>query len=104
MGFKISSNTRICKNISDVIDFVKQMGFERNKLPFEIDGLVIKVNDLELHEKLGFTAKSPRWAISYKFKALQAKTILKDYISSWKNWCYYSCCRFETCSISRYIS
>ena len=76
-GFKISSNTRICKNISDVIDFVKQWDSERNKLPFEIDGLVIKVNDLELHEKLGFTAKSPRWAISYKFKALQAKTILK---------------------------
>ena len=62
-GFKISSNTRICKNISDVIDFVKQWDSERNKLPFEIDGLVIKVNDLELHEKLGFTAKSPRWAI-----------------------------------------
>ena len=76
-GFKISSNTRICKNISDVIDFVKQWDSERNKLPFEIDGLVIKVNDLELHEKLGFTAKSPRWAISYKFKALQAKTKLK---------------------------
>ena len=76
-GFKISSNTRICKNISDVIDFVKKWDSQRNKLPFEIDGLVIKVNDLELHEKLGFTAKSPRWAISYKFKALQAKTKLK---------------------------
>ena len=76
-GFKISSNTRICKNILDVIDFVKKWDSERNKLPFEIDGLVIKVNDLELHEKLGFTAKFPRWAISYKFKALQAKTKLK---------------------------
>ena len=76
-GFKISSNTKICKNISDVIEFVNQWDSKRNNLPFEIDGLVIKVNDLELQEKLGFTAKSPRWAISYKFKALQAKTKLR---------------------------
>ena len=76
-GFKISSNTKICKNISDVIDFVNLWDSKRDNLPFEIDGLVIKVNNIDLQEKLGFTAKSPRWAISYKFKALQAKTKLK---------------------------
>ena len=76
-GFKISSNTKICKNISDVIDFVNLWDSKRDNLPFEIDGLVIKVNNIDLQEKLGFTAKSPRWSISYKFKALQAKTKLK---------------------------
>ncbi|MBL6874591.1 MAG: NAD-dependent DNA ligase LigA [Flavobacteriales bacterium] len=76
-GFKISSNTKICKNISDVIDFVNLWDSKRDNLPFEIDGLVIKVNNIDLQEKLGFTAKSPRWAISFKFKALQAKTKLK---------------------------
>ena len=76
-GFKISSNTKICKNIADVIDFVKLWDSKRDNLPFEIDGLVIKVNNIDLQEKLGFTAKSPRWAFSYKFKALQAKTQLK---------------------------
>ena len=76
-GFKISSNTKICKNIADVIDFVKLWDSKRDNLPFEIDGLVIKVNNIDLQQKLGFTAKSPRWAISYKFKSLQAKTQLK---------------------------
>ena len=56
-GFKISSNTKICKNISDVIDFVKVWDSKRDNLPFEIDGLVIKVNNIDLQEKLGFTAK-----------------------------------------------
>ena len=76
-GFKISSDTQTCKDISAVIKYVNEWDNKRNNLPFEIDGIVIKVNDIGIQEKLGFTAKSPRWAISYKFKALQAKTQLK---------------------------
>ena len=66
-------DSQACIFDSDVIDFVKLWDSKRDNLPFEIDGLVIKVNNIDLQEKLGFTAKSPRWAISYKFKALQAK-------------------------------
>ena len=76
-GFKISSDIQKCNDISAVINYVNDWDKKRNNLPFEIDGIVIKVNNIMLQEKLGFTAKSPRWAISYKFKALQAKTQLK---------------------------
>jgi len=76
-GFKISSEIQKCNDISAVIKYVNEWDKKRNDLPFEIDGIVIKVNNIILQEKLGFTAKSPRWAISYKFKALQAKTQLK---------------------------
>jgi len=76
-GFKISSDIQKCNDISAVIKYVNDWDKKRNNLPFEIDGIVIKVNNIMLQEKLGFTAKSPRWAISYKFKALQAKTQLK---------------------------
>ncbi|MBE28749.1 DNA ligase (NAD(+)) LigA [bacterium] len=76
-GFKISSDIQKCNDISAVIKYVNDWDKKRNNLPFEIDGIVIKVNNILLQEKLGFTAKSPRWAISYKFKALQAKTQLK---------------------------
>jgi len=77
-GFKIPNETQLCKNISDVINFVNKWEKDRDKLPYEIDGIVVKVNDITLQKKLGYTAKSPRWAISYKFKAIQAKTKLLD--------------------------
>ena len=76
-GFKVSSDTKKCSDINGVIEYVRNWDLKRDNLPFEIDGIVIKVNDIKIQEKLGFTAKSPRWAISYKFKALQAKTQLK---------------------------
>ncbi|MDG2138922.1 MAG: NAD-dependent DNA ligase LigA, partial [Flavobacteriales bacterium] len=60
-GFKIPNETQLCKNISDVIYFVNKWEKDRDKIPYEIDGIVIKVNDINLQKKLGYTAKSPRW-------------------------------------------
>lgn len=75
-GFKIPEHIKICKNIDEVFAFINYWDKERQKLPFDIDGIVIKVNSIKLQKQLGFTAKSPRWAISYKFKAEQAETKL----------------------------
>ncbi len=75
-GFKISDKTALCQSMDEVIDFIKKMGRERDKLTFDIDGIVIKVNSLEQQQALGFTAKSPRWAIAYKYKAEQVTTQL----------------------------
>jgi DNA ligase (NAD+) len=75
-GFRVSDSIRLCRNIDDVIRFINHWESEREKLPFGIDGVVIKVNSLALQEELGFTAKSPRWAIAYKYKAEQVSTKL----------------------------
>lgn len=75
-GFRVSDSIRLCSNIDDVIRFISYWESERKKLPFGIDGVVIKVNSLALQEELGFTAKSPRWAIAYKYKAEQVSTKL----------------------------
>lgn len=75
-GFQIPEHITKCKNIENVIEFINFWTDERKKLPFEIDGIVIKVDSLKQQMQLGFTAKSPRWAISYKFKAEQALTKL----------------------------
>lgn len=81
-GFKVPETIRLCKNISEVYEFISFWDTERKKLPFDIDGVVVKVNSLPLQEQLGFTAKSPRWAIAYKFKAEQASTKLKSVLFS----------------------
>ncbi|HKI90403.1 MAG TPA: NAD-dependent DNA ligase LigA, partial [Draconibacterium sp.] len=75
-GFKISEATKRCKNLDEVFAFIKKWDVERHKYPVATDGVVIKVNSRNLQENLGFTAKSPRWAIAYKFKAESAATIL----------------------------
>jgi len=75
-GFKISDKTALCQSIDEVIAFINKMARERDKLTFDIDGIVIKVNSLEQQQALGFTAKSPRWAIAYKYKAEQVTTQL----------------------------
>ena len=75
-GFKISDKTALCRSMDEVIEFIKHMARERDKLSFDIDGIVIKINSLEQQQALGFTAKSPRWAIAYKFKAEQVTTQL----------------------------
>ncbi|MBK7211977.1 MAG: NAD-dependent DNA ligase LigA [Bacteroidales bacterium] len=77
-GFKVSAHYRLCNSIDEVISFISEIGMLRSKLPYDIDGIVIKVNSLKQQEMLGFTAKSPRWAISYKYKAEQATTRLKS--------------------------
>ena len=81
MGFKVNWYHQ-CNNIEEVISLCTEWGEKRDDLPYEIDGLVIKVNDLSLREQLGSTAKSPRWAIAYKFPAQQKVTVVKDIIIS----------------------
>lgn len=75
-GFKISHHITKCKNPEEVIEFIQDWDSARKDLDFDIDGIVIKINSLKEQEKLGFTAKSPRWAISYKFKAERVITEL----------------------------
>ena len=75
-GFNVSNFMAICKSVEDIEDFINYWDEKRKELPFDIDGIVIKVNDFKQREILGFTAKSPRWAIAYKFKAEEAHTKL----------------------------
>lgn len=75
-GFKISPDTEKCANIDEVIAFIRKWHDKRFDLPVATDGIVIKVNSIRLQQYLGFTAKSPRWAIAYKYKAEQATTTL----------------------------
>ena len=77
-GFKVPAETECCKDIDAVIRFVQKWDKLRHNLPYDIDGIVIKVNSLQQQEQMGFTAKSPRWAIAYKFKAEQALTTLNE--------------------------
>ncbi|MGE5418986.1 MAG: NAD-dependent DNA ligase LigA [Chloroflexota bacterium] len=81
-GFNVADSMKLCRNIDEVFAFVSHWDTERKKLPFDIDGVVIKVNSLRQQEELGFTAKSPRWAIAYKFKAETASTKLKSVVFS----------------------
>lgn len=76
-GFPVCPHTHLCASIDEVIEFVQYWDTARHDLTYEIDGIVIKVNDYAYQEELGFTAKSPRWATSYKFKAEQEETVLK---------------------------
>jgi DNA ligase (NAD+) len=76
-GFKSPvQDLKVAKNIGEVIDYINAFEAKRDELPYEIDGMVIKVNQLELQEKLGMTSHHPRWAIAYKFKARQATSQL----------------------------
>lgn len=75
-GFKTSPHTRVCKSLEEVTLFINHWNEERNKLDFDIDGIVLKVNHYKQQQVLGFTSKTPRWAISFKFKAEQASTQL----------------------------
>lgn len=81
LGFKIPvTAAKICQNIEEAIDFCAEMEAKREEYPYEIDGMVVKVNDFELQEKCGFTQHHPRWAIAYKFRAKQATTKLLDVV------------------------
>ena len=78
VGFKVPKTIALVKTIDAVFDFVNNWDSKRNELPYETDGIVIKVNNLQQQEELGYTAKAPRWAIAYKFKAEQVSTILHE--------------------------
>ncbi len=75
-GFRISEHTKVCRDIDEVLSFIHFWDNERNNLPIATDGVVIKVNSIAVQNDLGTTAKSPRWAVAYKFKAEQARTKL----------------------------
>ena len=77
-GFKVSEATKLCTNLGEVVDFINYWNVERKNLPVATDGIVIKVNSLNQQRNLGFTAKSPRWAIAYKFQAEKAVTRLNS--------------------------
>ena len=77
-GFNISNYIGLCKNIDDILEFIDYWDVRRHELPFAIDGIVLKVNRYDQQRALGFTAKSPKWAIAYKFKAEEVETQLQS--------------------------
>ncbi len=80
LGFNVNPNREVCDSIDGVLAYIEKWSTNRFDLPYEIDGIVIKVNQLNEQQKLGSTVKSPRWAIAYKFPAEEVETILKDII------------------------
>jgi len=80
LGFKINPNNRLVKNINEVLAFIEQKSSERDSLPYDIDGIVIKVNNIDDQKLLGSTAKYPKWATAYKFPAQEVLTKLTDII------------------------
>ncbi|MBW1655905.1 NAD-dependent DNA ligase LigA [Flavobacterium quisquiliarum] len=77
-GFKVPNEAKLVNNMHEVFDFIDYWDVHRHNLPYETDGVVIKVNSIQHQEELGYTAKSPRWAIAYKFKSEQVSTKLKS--------------------------
>lgn len=77
-GFKVPTQSKLAKNLEEVFEFINYWDEHRHDLPYETDGVVIKVDDFNLQNELGYTAKSPRWAIAYKFKSEQVTTILNS--------------------------
>lgn len=77
-GFKVPSAAKLCESTDEVMAFVDYWDVHRHELPYETDGVVVKVNSLQHQEELGYTAKSPRWAMAYKFKAEQVFTVLNE--------------------------
>ncbi|HEV2349400.1 MAG TPA: NAD-dependent DNA ligase LigA [Terriglobia bacterium] len=78
LGFKVNPNWRLCPSFDDVLAYIEQWESQRDKLEYEIDGIVVKVDDTRLWQELGSTAKSPRWAVAYKYAARQATTRVMD--------------------------
>lgn len=77
-GFKVPKQSHLAKNMNEVFEFINYWDQHRHEMPYETDGVVVKINDLHQQEELGYTAKSPRWAIAYKFKAEQVSTRLNS--------------------------
>lgn len=80
LGFKTNKERRVCKGIDEVIEYIKEYTLKRDGLEYDIDGVVIKVNDIKLHDAIGYTMKVPKWAIAYKFPAMEVKTKLLDIV------------------------
>jgi len=77
-GFKVPNEAKLVRNMQEVFDFIDYWDVHRHNLPYETDGVVIKVNSIQHQEELGYTSKSPRWAIAYKFKSEQVSTLLNS--------------------------
>ena len=77
-GFKVPDAAKVASSINEVLEFINYWDVHRHDLPYETDGVVVKVNNLQQQEELGYTAKAPRWAMAYKFKAEQVSTLLKQ--------------------------
>jgi DNA ligase (NAD+) len=82
LGLRVNPEHQLCHSIDEVADFYQRWEERRDSLPYEIDGLVVKVDDMALQQALGFTSKAPRWAIAVKFRARQAETKLEDIFAS----------------------
>ena len=80
IGFTVNKKRQVCHTVEDILAYINKWDLQRFDLPYETDGIVIKVNELDAQEALGFTAKSPRWATAYKFPAEEVQTILTDII------------------------
>ncbi|MFA5270669.1 MAG: NAD-dependent DNA ligase LigA [Patescibacteria group bacterium] len=80
LGFSVNQENRLCRNLAEAKEFIANWGKTREKLSYQTDGVVIKVNDLSLRDRLGVTAKAPRWAIAYKFPAEQKQTRILDIV------------------------
>lgn len=78
LGFKTNRERKTCSNIEEVLAYIVEWTEQRPNLAYDIDGIVVKVDSLEQQDELGFTAKSPRWAIAYKFPAEEVITTLRD--------------------------
>lgn len=78
MGFKVNPARKLCKTLDELLEFIRQWESQRDSLPYEIDGVVAKVNSIAQQNRLGWTAKAPRWAIAFKYPARQAETVLED--------------------------
>ncbi|MGY3777353.1 NAD-dependent DNA ligase LigA [Isobaculum melis] len=78
LGLKTNHERAVCQDIEEVIQYIRDFGERRSELPYEIDGIVIKVNQFKQQEEIGYTVKAPRWAIAYKFPAEEAVTIVRD--------------------------
>lgn len=80
MGFKVNPKRRLCSSAGELLEFCAEWEAQREQLPYEIDGVVVKVDSIEHQRRLGWTAKAPRWAIAYKYAARQAVTVVEDII------------------------
>ncbi|MBA9074152.1 DNA ligase (NAD+) [Flavobacterium gossypii] len=77
-GFKVPKEAKLVKNVDEIFEFIDHWNIHRHELPYETDGVVVKVNNLHYQDELGYTSKAPRWAIAYKFKAEQVSTKLNS--------------------------
>ena len=78
MGFKVNANRKLCRDVDEVLRFCAEWEARREQLPYEIDGVVVKVDSIAQQQQLGWTAKAPRWAIAYKYPARQALTVVEN--------------------------